>query len=209
MNKMNLIRRNPLIAILRGVLPQTVESIAEVLYSAGFRVIEVPLNSPNALDSIERLHKQFKREEVVIGAGTVLNPTQVADVHAVGGQIIISPNLSLPVIQATKKLDMLAFPGVMTPSEALSAIDNGADGLKYFPCETLSPSAIKAQRAILPKETWIAAVGGIGTHNMQDYADVGVQGFGFGSALFTPKLSLEAIEQRATAIVQTWQRLAN
>lgn len=202
----DIVRNMPLVAILRGVQPQQVCAIGEILYEVGFRVVEVPLNSPNAYDSIGRL-RSLLGSDAIVGAGTVLTAKQAEEVQLAGGQIIVSPNTNTEVIQKTKQLKMLSCPGVMTPSEAFTALQSGADLLKYFPCEALSARAIKAQRAVLPKHTFIVAVGGIDHNNMRDYYAAGINGFGFASAVFTPQLSISDISKRSNLLMGAWQQL--
>lgn len=197
----------PLIAILRGVEPSSAKDVAQILYDAGFSIIEVPLNSPDPLRSIKIIAKHFG-DHMLVGAGTVLCSQNVHDVMDAGGKIIVSPNCNMDVIATTKKHGLYSFPGVFSPTEAFAALDAGADGVKFFPCEALPPSVIKAYKAVLPKDAITIAVGGIGAHNMKDYLRVGISGFGFGSCLFTPAMSYDEIKKRAGAIMEAWRSTA-
>lgn len=190
----------PLIAILRGVRPDDAVDVASVLVDAGFRVIEVPLNSPAPLVSIERMSKRYGND-ALIGAGTVLNETDVEAVANAGGRIIVAPNLSSSVGSAAASKGLDWCPGVMTPSEAFAALDHGASLLKFFPAELLPPAAIGAMRAVLPKEAMVAAVGGVTPERLGDYIQAGTNAFGLGSALFKPGYALDEIAERAKRFV--------
>lgn len=192
--------RCPLIAILRGVKPGEVEDIGEALVKAGFALIEVPMNSPEPLESIFRLANRFSGR-AVIGAGTVLRESQVAEVRAAGGTMIISPNANLGVIAASAAAEMVSLPGIATPSEAFAALDAGATALKLFPAEAASPAVLKAMRAVLPKEVRVLPVGGIAPDNMGPWTAAGAAGFGLGSALYKPGLSAEQVGANARAFV--------
>jgi 2-dehydro-3-deoxyphosphogalactonate aldolase len=189
------IARCPLIAILRGVRPEEVEPIAEALIDAGFSMIETPLNSPDPFDSIERLVRRFG-SHALIGAGTVLTPSDVTRVRETGARMVISPNVDRSVIAATVEAGMISLPGYFTPSEALAAIDAGATGLKLFPAEAASPAVLKAQRAILPAGIPIFVVGGITPAAMSEWSGV-CDGFGLGSALYRPGMSPDEVSSRA------------
>lgn len=175
----------PLIAIIRGVTPAEAEAIGEAIYEGGIRIIEVPLNSPEPLTSIATLARKFG-DKVLVGAGTVLQPSQVADVQAAGGRIIVSPNTNLGVIAASAAAGLVSSPGFFTPSEAFAAIDAGATGLKLFPAEGASPAMMKAQLAVIPRDIPVMAVGGIAPDNMRPWLDAGAAGFGLGSGLYKP-----------------------
>ncbi|MDR6356709.1 2-dehydro-3-deoxyphosphogalactonate aldolase [Pseudomonas psychrotolerans] len=175
----------PLIAILRGVTLDEIVPVGRALYDAGFRVIEIPLNSPQPFDSIRRLTAELG-EDCLIGAGTVLTEAQVAEVDAAGGRLIVSPNANLAVIRASKAAGLVSAPGVATPSEGFAALDAGADSLKLFPAEQLGPAVVKAWRAVFPKELALLPVGGITPDNMGPYVAAGANGFGLGSALYKP-----------------------
>lgn len=188
--------RCPLVAILRGVTATEVVSIGEALVDAGFQLIEVPLNSPDPLDSIARLANAL-RGRAVIGAGTVLHETDVAEVQAAGGTLIISPNTHIDVITATASAGLVSLPGVATPSEAFAALDAGATALKLFPAEGASPAVLKAMRAVLPGSVRVLPVGGITPDNMTPWLKAGAAGFGLGSALYTPGLTADQVAVRA------------
>ena len=196
----------PLVAILRGVKPEEVEAIADALYAGGFRVIEVPLNSPNALDSIARLARRMPAD-AVIGAGTVLSVQAVADVAAAGGKVIVMPHADVEVIRAAKARGLYCVPGAATPTEAFAAVHAGADAVKLFPAELITPTIVKAMRAVLPKDLRLLPVGGITPDNMTPYVKAGAAGFGLGSALYSPGLSAADVGQRARAFVQAWRAL--
>lgn len=189
-----------LIAILRGIEPDQALPIAETLLDAGFDKIEVPLNSPEPLSSIEAMAKAFA-DQALIGAGTVLKPAQVEAVQTAGGRLIVSPDFHPDVVRRTKLLGMTSFPGVLTPSEAFGALRAGADGLKIFPCSIVGPSGLAAMRAVLPVEVQIYAVGGAGVENFKAWLDAGAQGFGIGSALYKPGMSVAEVGARARDIV--------
>jgi len=196
---------NPLIAILRGLKPECAIEIADVLVQAGFRIIEVPLNSPEPLLSINRIVDKYA-DKVVIGAGTVLTSKDVSDVVDTGGQLIVSPNLNPQVGAKALELGVKWCPGVATPSEAFAALELGADMLKFFPAEIISPKALAAMRAVLPVNTQVAVVGGISPEKMADYLNAGANSFGLGSALFKPDYSVDEIHKRATAFVSAFNR---
>ena len=195
----------PLIAILRGVTPDEVCTIARVLLDAGISRIEVPLNSSDPLDSIARLAREFG-DCALIGAGTVLTRAQVADVADAGGRLIVSPNCDADVIRATKERDMQSWPGIFTPTEAFAALKAGADGLKLFPGSMAGPSGLAAIRAILPEGTRVYAVGGAGPENFQNWISASADGFGLGSALFKPGMSAQQVADNAHAIVAAYRK---
>ncbi|MDR6676636.1 2-dehydro-3-deoxy-6-phosphogalactonate aldolase [Pseudomonas oryzihabitans] len=197
----------PLIAILRGVTPDEIVPVGRALYDAGFRVIEIPLNSPQPFDSIRRLTAELG-EDSLIGAGTVLTEAQVAEVDAAGGRLIVSPNANLAVIRASKAAGLVSAPGVATPSEGFAALDAGADSLKLFPAEQLGPAVIKAWRAVFPKELALLPVGGITPDNMGPYVAAGANGFGLGSALYKPGLSAAQVSANAQAFAAGWRALS-
>ena len=190
----------PLVAIIRGVTPDEAEAIGAAIFEAGIRIIEVPLNSPDPLASIRRLAEAFG-DRALIGAGTVLDPAQVAEVQGAGGRLIVSPNTNTAVIRATVAAGMISSPGYFTPSEAFAAIEAGAHALKLFPAEAATPAVIKAQKAVLPKDVPLLVVGGIQPDNMQPWLDAGAAGFGLGSGLYAPGRSAEDTAARARAYV--------
>ena len=198
--------QNGLIAILRGLHPQEAAAVGEVLYAAGFRVIEVPLNSPSPYESIAILRKALP-PECLIGAGTVLTPEQVGLVKEAGGQVIVMPHSDAKVLRAAKAAGLYLSPGVATPTEAFAALEEGADVLKLFPAEQMGPAVVKAWLAVLPAGTILAPVGGITPDNMQVFIDAGVKGFGLGSGLFKPGMSVEQVAANAKAYVAAWKAL--
>ena len=208
---MDLLRRCmnelPLVAILRGITPEEAPGALDALVAAGFRIIEVPLNSPRPFDSLAHLVKRAGKD-VLIGAGTVLDVEQVKQVAATGAALMVAPNCDAAVIGAAKKLGMAALPGVATPSEAFVALAAGADGLKMFPGEMLPPKAVKAWRAVLPAGTLLLPVGGVTPENMADYVAAGAAGFGIGSALYSPGVSAAELSARAQRFAGEWRKLA-
>ena len=197
----------PLIAILRGLQPQEAPAMGEMLLETGFRIIEVPLNSPAPYDSIAEL-AQSCGQEALIGAGTVLSREQVDKVAEAGGRLIVAPNTRRSVIKATCAQHMISLPGVFTPTEAHKALDAGAHGLKFFPSEAISSAMLQAMRATLPPSAPLIMVGGITAHNMASYLQAGAYGFGFGSALYQKGQSLAETRQKAKALITAWQALA-
>lgn len=190
----------PLIAIVRGVTPDEAEAIGDAVQQAGIRIIEVPLNSPDPLKSIELLSRKFG-DSLLVGAGTVLKAAQVGDVKNAGGRIIVSPDTNVDVIAATAEAGLVSSPGYFTPSEAFAAIRAGANSLKLFPAEGASPAVLKAQLAVLPPEIPVMAVGGITPDNMRPWLDVGATGFGLGSGLYKPGQSAAETLGKARAYV--------
>ena len=190
----------PLIAILRGVRPDEVVAIGEELVAAGFTLIEVPMNSPDPLDSVARLVAALG-DRAMIGAGTVLTVDQVAAMRDAGGRMVISPNTNLDVIRASAAAGLVSLPGIATPSEALAALDAGATALKLFPAEAASPTILKAMRAILPSDLRVLPVGGIVPEGMSPWRQAGAAGFGLGSALYKPGMTAAEVGIRARAFV--------
>ncbi|SLN66900.1 2-dehydro-3-deoxy-6-phosphogalactonate aldolase [Ruegeria meonggei] len=197
---------NPLIAILRGLAPENARPVSDVLFDAGFRIIEVPLNSPDPLESIAQIVAKHGAQAIV-GAGTVLTTDQVGAVADAGGRIIVSPNMNPDVGRAAVARGLYWCPGVMTPSEAFTALDIGASVLKFFPAEMVPPAAIAAMRAVLPADAVVAAVGGITPDTMASYHAAGVDGYGLGSALFKPSYTLDDIDRRARAFTSVLEEL--
>ncbi|WP_095066923.1 2-dehydro-3-deoxy-6-phosphogalactonate aldolase [Pseudomonas sp. Irchel 3A18] len=202
------LKENGLVAILRGLRPEEAPAIGEVLYQAGFRVIEVPLNSPQPYDSITLL-RQYLPADCLVGAGTVLTPEQVDQVKEAGGQVIVMPHSDPKVLRAAKAAGLFLSPGVATPTEAFAALAEGADVLKLFPAEQMSPAVVKAWLAVLPAGTVLLPVGGITPENMKVFLEAGVKGFGLGSGLFKPGMSAADVEQRAKAYVSAWRELTS
>lgn len=196
----------PLIAILRGVRADEVADIGTALVDAGIRIIEVPLNSPDPLDSIAALAARCGGDALV-GAGTVLDPLDVGRVADAGGQIIVAPNADPAVIRETVARGMASAPGVFTPTEAFAALGAGAHALKLFPAEAAPPPVVKAMRAVLPKDVPLLVVGGITPEAMAAYVAAGASGFGLGGALYAPGVSAPEIHRRAKGFVASWSEL--
>ena len=190
----------PIIAILRGVAPSNCVQIAEVIYRAGIRVIEVPLNSPDPFTSIRALSTRLGAD-CVVGAGTVLTVDDVNRTHEAGGTLVVAPNCDADVIRRAVQLQLNVIPGFATPTEAFTALQAGASDLKLFPAATYGPQHVKALRAVLPKHARVIAVGGIGARDIAAWLAAGASGFGFGSELFRPELSAAEVEQRARQLV--------
>lgn len=197
----------PVIAILRGLTPAEAPAIAEALISAGITRIEVPLNSPDPLDSIGILARDLG-DRAVIGAGTVLTVDDVAAVARAGGRMVLSPNCAPEVIRATREAGMDSYPGIMTPSEAFAALAAGATALKLFPGELIGPAGLRAMRAVLPQGTHCWAVGGVSADNMTEWRRAGAVGFGIGSALYAPGDSAEVVAAKAARMVAAWDAIA-
>lgn len=200
--------RLPLIAILRGVTPDEVVAIGEALVTAGFAIIEVPLNSPAPLDSVRRLHDTFG-DDILIGAGTVMTPDQVQDVRDAGGRLIVMPHGDADIIRAAKAAGMVCIPGIATATEGFAALANGADALKLFPAELLAPKVLGAFRSVFPEATRFFPVGGITPGTMSEYVAAGATGFGLGSALYRRGDSAEQVSVSARAFVDAWEMLAS
>lgn len=194
----------PLIAILRGIRPEEAVPVAEALAEAGIRCLEVPLNSPQPLDSIRAITRVFG-DDLLVGAGTVLRTSDVQAVAAVGGKLIVSPNTNPAVISATVSAGLLSVPGFLTPSEAFAAIDAGAHALKLFPADSVDPTMLKAMKALLPAALSVFAVGGVTPAGMESWRAAGAAGFGIGSALYKPGLAPAEVGARAGEFVRAWR----
>ena len=194
----------PLIAILRGITPAEVVSVADMLVEAGIAMIEVPLNSPDACTSIRTLAKRY-RNEALVGAGTVLSVSEVSAVRQAGAGLVVSPNTDVAVISETKRLDMVSMPGSCTPTEILGALAAGAGAVKLFPAEMISPVAVRAMRAVLPPGFPLFAVGGINAEKMPDYMRHGINGFGIGSTLYKRGKSPAEIRRDADTLVSAYR----
>lgn len=192
----------PLVAILRGIHPLEAQSAGAALVTSGWRLLEVPLNSPDPLASIAALAAAFP--QAVVGAGTVLHPAQVALVHAAGGRLIVAPNFNPDVVREAVRLGMHCLPGVFTATEAFAALGAGATGLKLFPAEMIPPAGVKALRAVLPSDALVLPVGGIAPGNMAAYRAAGADGFGIGSALYRPGATAAQVERSARDFLAAW-----
>lgn len=198
MNLADFLTPLPLVAVLRGISPPEVPGVADALTSAGFRVLEVTLNSPDPYDSIRALTARCGAT-CLVGAGTVIDPSDVARVREAGGRLIVMPHADVEVIREAKRQGMVCVPGVATPTEAFAALAAGADGLKMFPAEALPPAALRAWRAVLPKPTLVFAVGGMRPDNLLPYWEAGADGFGTGSNLYKPGAPAAGVRDAALA----------
>jgi 2-dehydro-3-deoxyphosphogalactonate aldolase len=194
------LQRCKLIAILRGVTPAEAEPIAAALDAAGIAIVEVPLNSPEPLESIARLSRRFG-DRLLIGAGTVMTARQVRDIAAAGGRLVVTPHADARITRAAKQHGLLAVPGFFTPAEAFAMLDAGADGLKLFPAEAAGPAVLRALRAVLPGGTMVLPVGGIDASNMAAWRGAGAAGFGIGSAIYKPGDSAETVAAKARTLL--------
>lgn len=195
--------KRPLVAILRGISPDEAEAIVDTLIDTGFELIEVPLNSPDPFVSIERVCKRFARD-CLIGAGTVLNASDCARVADAGGRLMVSPNVDADVLATAQARQMVTMPGVLSPTEAFLALRCGASALKFFPASTLGPSGIAAQRAVLPKDTVVGAVGGVSETNLAAYVTMGIRCFGLGSSLYRPGMTLSQVRDAAQTSIRAY-----
>lgn len=193
----------PLVAILRGITPEEAEPVGAALLQAGFRIIEVPLNSPNPFRSIEILARGFGKS-ALIGSGTVMSPEAARRTVEAGGKLVVMPHSDAEVIRATKSAGAWCLPGVATPTEGFAALAAGADGLKLFPGEALPPKIVKAWKAVFPPNVPLLPVGGITPESMAGYVSAGAAGFGIGSALYKPGVTAEEIGRRAESFVKAW-----
>jgi 2-dehydro-3-deoxyphosphogalactonate aldolase len=198
--------RLPLIAILRGIKPAEAPEVLRALIAEGFLLIEAPLNSPAPYESI-RAMRAIAPREVLVGAGTVKTLEEVEAVASAGGELIVMPHADVAVIAAAKARGLIALPGVATPTEAFAALAAGADGLKAFPAEMITPAIVKAWRAVIPASVAIMPVGGITPENMGPYLSAGANGFGLGSALYRPGDSAAEVAAKAAAFVAAWQKV--
>ena len=194
----------PLVAILRGVRPDEVVAVAEAVFAAGFRLIEVPLNSPDPLESISRLARVFE-DRALVGAGTVLSPASVDAVHAAGGRLIVTPNTDEAVIARAVALGLVALPGFATASEAFRAIAAGARMLKLFPAASYGPGHLKALSAVIPADVRLMAVGGVGPAELGAWRAAGAKGFGIGGELYRPGATPDEVGRRAKDMVAAWR----
>jgi 2-dehydro-3-deoxyphosphogalactonate aldolase len=192
----------PLVAILRGLPPAEALPVGQALVSTGWTLIEIPLNSPQPLESIAAMAKAYP--QALIGAGTVLTPEDVRNVQAAGGELIVSPNFNPAVVREAARLGMVCLPGVMTASEAFGALEAGATGLKIFPAEMITPAVVKALRAVLPVSTVVMPVGGVTPDNMGAYRAAGASGFGIGSALYKPGMTATEVAESAMKFIASY-----
>jgi 2-dehydro-3-deoxyphosphogalactonate aldolase len=193
----------PLIAILRGLQAHEALAMGEALGSTGWSLIEVPLNSPDPLTSIATLANSLP--QALVGAGTVLTPADVRNVHAAGGQLIVSPNFNPAVVREAVRLGLVCLPGIMTATEAFAALEAGATGLKLFPSEMISPAVVRALRAVLPADTRLLPVGGITPENMHSYLAAGASGFGIGSALYKSGMTANQVQGHAMNFISAYR----
>lgn len=198
-------KKEPFIAILRGLTPEHAIPVCEELIKLGINYIEVPLNTDYAYDVIKKLINNFS-DRAVIGAGTVLRTEQVHKVKELGGEIIISPNMNENVIRLTKKLDMISCPGIYTVTEAFNAIEYGADILKFYPADLITPNVFKAMLTVLPKDCLYFPVGGVSADSKQlnDYINAGANGFGIGGSLYNPKMTIDDVIKNAKKLINAW-----
>ena len=208
MDKMQIkfLKSLPLIAILRGIRPEECIDIGYELFEIGFRIIEIPLNSPDAFKSIEKLVLKLE-DKALIGAGTITNIKQLQLLSDAGGKLAVMPHTDLKLIRKAKMLNFICFPGVASPSEAFAALNTGADGLKVFPAEMITPKVLKSWKAILPEKTMLFPVGGIIPESMESYLLAGATGFGLGSALYRPGQSVLDVGLMGKIFIKNWKLL--
>ncbi len=195
--------RRGLVAILRGIRPEEAAETGKAMFDAGIEAIEVPLNSPDPFRSIERLVTALPAS-VLVGAGTVLTPAEVDNLHGAGGKLLVSPNIDADVMSKATGFGMVTMPGIFTATEAFLALRLGASALKFFPASALGPQGIAAIRAVLPSETIVGAVGGVSERDFAAFEKVGVRTFGLGSSLYRPGMTVNAVHERAVAAVAEW-----
>ena len=203
----DLMGRAPFTAILRGLAPEEALTVGEALVEAGMTILEVPLNSPRPLDSIRLLAQRFG-STCLIGAGTVMTPPQVREIGEAGGRLIVMPHGDSEVIAAAKQAGMVCMPGVATPTEGFAALRAGADALKLFPAELVTPAVLRAMRAVFPPRTLFLPVGGITLDNLAGFVQAGASGFGLGSGLYAPGRDAAEVGRRARAYLEAWDRAA-
>ena len=206
-NFLSFLKESPLIAILRGITPAEVIEISETLVEKNFKIIEIPLNSPDPIESIEMLVSHFK-DEVIIGAGTVTDLTSIKLIAEAGARLSVMPNGSVRIVKAAKASGLITIPGVFTPTEAFAMIESGADALKLFPAEGAPPMVLKAMKAVLPTAIPILPVGGITPDKMAEYQKAGANGFGLGSALYKPGMTVDEVAENADAFNEGLKRSA-
>jgi 2-dehydro-3-deoxyphosphogalactonate aldolase len=203
------LERCPLVAILRGVQPAEAESICSALESAGISIVEIPLNSPRPFESISILSRIFG-DRMLIGAGTLTDPSQVGEVAGAGGRLIVTPHADTAIVHAAKQAGLFAVPGFFNPTEAFAMLQAGADAIKLFPAEVLGPPMLKALRAVLPKSAIVIPVGGVDEHQVAPWLSAGALGLGVGSSIYKPGDSAQMVERKARALVaavHAWQSL--
>ena len=196
----NYLRQCPLVSIIRGVTPDDCEAIGQAAFDAGIRIIEVPLNSPDPLTSIRKLAASLG-DRALVGAGTVLDPRQVAEVKEAGGRLVVSPSTDPALIRASVAAGLISCPGYFTPSEAFTAIAAGAHALKFFPAEAATPAVLRAQKAVLPKDVPVIVVGGVRPDTLRPWIEAGADGFGLGSGLYKPGQSAAETAENARAYI--------
>ena len=196
----------PLVAVLRGITPDEVPAVGAALHAEGFRILEVPLNSPRPFESIRLLDEAFGGR-CLVGAGTVIDVADVARVKDAGGALIVMPHADVAVVREAKRLRMVCLPGVATPTEAFAALATGADGLKLFPAEAMPPATLRAWRAVLPKDALVFAVGGIRPDTLAPWWEAGADGFGTGSNLYKPGANVADVRAAAGAYAAAFRAL--
>lgn len=198
-----VLSKNPIIAILRGIHPTDVVQVAEVLISNGIKAIEIPFNSPEPLKSIEILSSNFSKE-ILVGCGTVVNLKELKSAQSAGAVLALHPHADPELVKATRNLGMISLPGVMTPTECFAMLEAGASALKLFPCEVIGPAGVGAIKAVLREDTTIIAVGGISADNIGEFRAAGVDGFALGSSIYKPGMSLSDIQAAVRSISKSF-----